>query len=133
MPVISGEPRRSLDNTLFLRISSSTSFLKVLADACMKRHLWLILLCALLALIVGAVSLARHQAAFVIDECALVDRLPRIRPDYTGTVIPPNIAPLNFSVEEPGTYYRVKIYSARGKEMNVPSRSPTIVIPSGPW
>jgi len=99
----------------------------------MKRYLWLILLCALLALIVGVASVARHQAAFIIDEYALVDRLPRIRPDYTETVIPPNIAPLNFLVEEPGTHYRVKIYSTRSKEIKVLSRSPTIVIPPGPW
>ncbi len=99
----------------------------------MKRYLWLILLCALLALIVGAVNLARRQAAFIIEEYARVDRLPRIRPDYTETVIPPNIAPLNFLVEEPGTHYRVKIYSTRSKEIKVLSRLPTIVIPPGPW
>jgi len=99
----------------------------------MKRHLWLILLCALLAVIVSAVSLARHQAAFVIDECVRVDRLPRIHPDYTETVIPPNIAPLNFLVEEPGTHYRVNIYSTRGKEIKVLSRSPTIAIPLKRW
>lgn len=99
----------------------------------MKRYLWLILLCALLACIVGVASLARHQAAFVIGEYALVDRLPRIRPDYTETVIPPNIAPLNFLVQEPGTHYRVKIYSTRGKEINILSRSAKIVIPPKPW
>ena len=99
----------------------------------MKRHLWLVLLCALLVVIVGTMSLLRRNAAFIIEECALVDRLPHIRPDYTETVIPPNIAPLNFLVEEPGTHYRVKIYSARGDGIDILSRSPTIVIPPGPW
>jgi len=99
----------------------------------MKRHLWLILLCALLAVIVGTVSLLQHKAAFVVEECALVNRLPHIRPDYTETVIPPNIAPLNFLVEEPGTRYRVNIYSTRGNGINILSQSPTIAIPLRRW
>jgi len=99
----------------------------------MKRHLWLILLCALLVVIAGTVSLLQRKAAFVIDECALVERLPHIRPDYTETVIPPNIAPLNFLVEEPGTHYRVKIYSTTSKEISILSRSAKIVIPQRRW
>jgi len=35
-------------------------------------------------------------------------RAPGIRPDYAGTVVPPNIAPLNFIVEEPGEQYVVE-------------------------
>ena len=38
------------------------------------------------------------------------DTLPRLDPDYTGVVIPPNIAPLNFVVEEEGAEYYVEIY-----------------------
>jgi len=101
--------------------------------AYMKRYLWLILLCALLAVIVGAVSLLKHKAAFVVEKCVLVDRLPHIRPDYTETVIPPNIAPLNFLVEEPGTHYRVRMYSTRSKDISILSRSAKIVIPPKPW
>jgi hypothetical protein len=60
-------------------------------------------------------------------------RVPRIRPDYSDTVIPPNIAPLNFLVEEPGTEYRVRIYGHAGGEIIVGSRSASIVIPPRPW
>lgn len=34
-------------------------------------------------------------------EYAAVGRLPRIRPDYSEIVIPPNIAPLNFWLRSP--------------------------------
>ena len=43
-------------------------------------------------------------------------RPPRIDPDYTDVVIPPNLAPLNFSVREPGTAFRVDIGSAGSDE-----------------
>ncbi len=99
----------------------------------MKRRLCLIGLCVLVVFIGSAAIWGRRQAAFVIEEYASVHRLPHIRPDYTETVIPPNIAPLNFLVEEPGTHYRVKIYSETGKEINILSRSRKIVIPLGPW
>jgi hypothetical protein len=60
-------------------------------------------------------------------------RLPRIRPDYSETVIPPNIAPLNFLVEEPGVEYRVQIHGAGDEHILIASRSPSIVIPQRPW
>jgi len=44
-----------------------------------------------------------------------VDRLPVIFPDYSGIVIPPNIAPLNFVVKEKGEAYSVRI-SANGDD-----------------
>jgi len=60
-------------------------------------------------------------------------RLPRIRPDYSETVIPPNIAPLNFLVEESGVEYRVRIHGAGGKDILIASRSPGVIIPLRPW
>jgi len=38
----------------------------------------------------------------VIDEFNSVDRPAEIHPDYTDTVIPPNVAPLNFRIREKG-------------------------------
>ena len=38
-------------------------------------------------------------------------RAATIRPDYSDMTIPPNIAPMNFMVEEDATAYRVKVYS----------------------
>jgi hypothetical protein len=59
--------------------------------------------------------------------------LPRIRPDYRGVVIPPNIAPLNFLVEEPGVDYRVRIHGSAGEDILLGSRTPKVIIPPRPW
>ena len=40
--------------------------------------------------------------------------LPRLFPDYVGVTVPPNIAPLNFSIQEPGASYRVELRSING-------------------
>ena len=58
---------------------------------------------------------------------------PRISPDYIDCVIPPNIAPLNFVVQEPGSSYRVKVHGAQGQPIIVTSSSGSIVIPLGKW
>jgi hypothetical protein len=62
-----------------------------------------------------------------------VNRPPQIRPDYRDAVLPPNIAPLNFLVEEPGTAYAVRVRSAEGEPIDVVSRTPRIVIPPSRW
>ncbi len=68
-----------------------------------------------------------------IDRYTFIGRGPSIRPDYCGTVIPPNIAPLNFLVQESGSHYCVRIYSKQGEPIEVFSRSPKIVIPEDSW
>jgi len=65
--------------------------------------------------------------------CRSVGQPPRIRPDYCDTVIPPNIAPLNFTVEEPGSCYFVRIYSEQGNPIEISSRSGRILIPQDSW
>ena len=60
-------------------------------------------------------------------------RTPRIFPDYSGVVIPPNIAPLNFKVEEAGVRYQVELRSTRGNPLIIASRSASIRIPAKPW
>jgi hypothetical protein len=58
---------------------------------------------------------------------------PHLFPDYAGIVIPPNIAPLNFKVEEPGARYRVELRSVSGEPIVISSRSASIKIPTKPW
>ncbi|HWI59104.1 MAG TPA: hypothetical protein VNZ22_17895, partial [Bacillota bacterium] len=58
---------------------------------------------------------------------------PHLFPDYVGVSIPPNIAPLNFRVEEPGTHYRVEIRSRQGKPILLAGRSPSLEIPRKAW
>ncbi len=74
--------------------------------------------------LVGIVAIATYSP---------VPRPPKIHPDYTNSVIPPNIAPLNFQVAEAGSHYFVRIYSQQGKQIEIKSRKPKIHIPMRPW
>lgn len=67
------------------------------------------------------------------EKCTTVGRPPGIRPDYRDTVIPPNIAPLDFTVQEPGSRYFVRIYSDQGNPIEISSRTPRILIPQDSW
>jgi hypothetical protein len=60
-------------------------------------------------------------------------RPPRIEPDYTGTVIPPNIAPLNFVIRENGNRYSVEIAGAEGEPITLVGREPKVRIPQAKW
>jgi hypothetical protein len=62
-----------------------------------------------------------------------VSRPPVIKPDYAGIVIPPNIAPLNFVVEEQGIRFQAEFTSSKGKSIVVSSRSPQIRVPLRAW
>jgi hypothetical protein len=88
---------------------------------------------ALLALVIGASWRLAGRAVEEPAEWTAMKRLPRIRPDYSGIVVPPNIAPLNFLVEEPGLEYRVRIRAANGADILLTSLGPSIVIPPLPW
>ena len=97
---------------------------------CPTRHLWLLL--ASLAMLFAGGSPFRIKAA-AVDPALTKPQPPRLFPDYAGIVIPPNIAPLNFRVEEPGVRYRIEMRSAQGKPIVVTSRSATLAIPLQPW
>lgn len=60
-------------------------------------------------------------------------RHPGMRPDYRATVIPPNIAPLNFVVDEPGTAYYVRVEGAAGRAIAVHSSDGGIRFPPKSW
>ncbi len=68
-----------------------------------------------------------------IEQYNSVDRPAKIHPDYSGTVIPPNIAPLNFLIEKKADRYLVKIYSEQGPAIEVSSKKPKIIIPQNQW
>jgi len=91
--------------------------------------------CALIvcALITCTMVYTFGQDKMVIDPCRFIDRPAVIHPDYSGTVIPPNIAPLNFLVKESGSHYCVKMYSKRGRAIELLSRSAKTVIPEDRW
>ena len=98
-----------------------------------KRNRYLVVAGALAALLVGGACQIRRAAAVGTAAPTPVSRPVHIRPDYADTVIPPNIAPLNFLVEEPGTRFRVTISSRQGPAIALHRRSPRIVIPLARW
>ena len=96
-----------------------------------KRRL-LILVAAAIAIVAGGWAMWRHERPTAEDAAAL-PRPPRIRPDYSAIVIPPNIAPLNFVVGERGRRFLVRIRAEAGDAMEILSHSPKITIPPRRW
>lgn len=86
-----------------------------------------------LALPVGLWFLAWRPAAVDFETPHTVNRVPQIRPDYRDAMFPPNLAPPNFFVDEPGTGYGVRIRAERGAVIEVASRTPKIAIPESKW
>jgi Tol biopolymer transport system component len=66
-------------------------------------------------------------------DVALVEQLPAIDPDYSGIVIPPNIAPLNFKIKEAGEKYVVRLHSTNGEPLEISSKSDKIIFPINSW
>lgn len=100
----------------------------------MRKRPGLLYLCASAALLLVAIlCYALHDSAVEIEDPLMLDRVARISPDYSGTVIPPNIAPLNFVVKEPGEKYAVKMSARHGETIDIISTSPRVVIPMAKW
>lgn len=68
-----------------------------------------------------------------VDSFVEIPRLPLIFPDYTGITIPPNIAPLNFKINEPGKAYEVRFTAGGEKPLVVRSGKSSIRIDLGKW
>jgi Tol biopolymer transport system component len=68
-----------------------------------------------------------------IEKYSEVAREPNISPDYSGAVIPANIAPLNFRVLEDGRAYFVAVRSDRGHPISIFSKTGQIHIPVRQW
>lgn len=99
----------------------------------MGKHPIIIGCLVLVTLSAGILVYALHRAQALIENYDSILRAPGIYPDYFDLVIPPNIAPLNFLVQEAGSRYFVKIHSKQGNPIKVYSRSGMIIIPEGPW
>lgn len=82
-----------------------------------------------------AVALAMPPVGAATSDPPAQTRLPRaqIDPDYSDLVIPPNIAPLNFSIVEPPGPWQVRLRGAGGSAFEVSSRSRRVQIPAEPW
>ena len=64
---------------------------------------------------------------------AVIERVPHIFPDYVGVVIPPNIAPMNFRVNEPLDEVELQIASCSGEPITLESGDGTFQIPITAW
>jgi hypothetical protein len=61
------------------------------------------------------------------------NRTASIFPEYYGSTLPPNIAPLNFIIKEPGSKFRVEISGESGKSIIISQSSSKIKIPMNDW
>jgi hypothetical protein len=57
----------------------------------------------------------------------------RIYPDYQGVVIPPNLAPVNFRILNPGKKYVAELHSQDGGRIVIKSRDGRVIIPGKAW
>ncbi|MBN1805491.1 MAG: PD40 domain-containing protein [Sedimentisphaerales bacterium] len=96
-----------------------------------KQFSYLILFCVTVLGII--LWLILSEDTITIENYRSVSRMPVIKPDYTEIVLPPNIAPLNFMILEPGTQYLVEIHSATGKPIKILSKTSKIKIPLRQW
>ena len=94
------------------------------------KFIYAIVVCAIIAL---TLLFSCRGRKVTITQYSSIDRPVKIQPDYAGTVIPPNIAPLNFIIQQDGAGYFVKIHSEKGKPIEISSKQPTIMVPERAW
>lgn len=87
--------------------------------------------------LVGVLAYAAYSRAVdcpdSIQALPQAGRAAKIHPDYAGVVAPPNIAPLNFVVQEEGQGYYVRLAGEGREAIEIASRSGRIRIPQRPW
>ena len=93
------------------------------------------LIYAIIVCTIIAVSLlyACRDRKVTITQYSSIDRPAKVQPDYAGSIIPPNIAPLNFVIQQEGAGYFVRIYSEKGKPIEIFTKTPVILIPKRAW
>lgn len=94
---------------------------------------WLAALGGLALLTLGVVSAGRWRDLRQARRAPPGGGAVRITPDYRGTVIPPNLCPLNFQVAEPGIGFYAEARAGSGPALEVAGRSPVIAFPEAAW
>ena len=74
-----------------------------------------------------------YSCSVNIDKNSKTKEYASIYPDYTDIQIPPNIAPMNFSIEEDAKKFYVKFYSENGPAIKIKTDDPSIIIPMKKW
>lgn len=67
-----------------------------------------------------------------MDKIQKVNELPKIFPDYTNVTIPVNIAPMNFSIKEDGSFFWAQI-TAGNNELTIKSKNGVIEFQEKQW
>ncbi len=91
------------------------------------------LMVALLVLVACVALLVGCSRTPDVKSATPLEREPRIDPDYTSLVIPPNIAPLNFRIMEDGRDHVVRISSSEGGKLDIHCPDGTCRIPAKSW
>ena len=91
------------------------------------RYLWLVVAIGVTA------ACPSCKKKIPLESCTQVSRPADISPDYSDTVIPPNVAPLNFRILEAGESFFVRISSSHGSPVEIYSRNANIKIPLRKW
>jgi hypothetical protein len=73
------------------------------------------------------------RIAAIKQACTVVDRPASTSPDCFGTILPANIAPLNFIVKEPGSGFAAQISSKQGDPITIVQKKPSLRIPEDQW
>lgn len=92
-----------------------------------KRYIDQLFCVALLAGILALLTFCSDAGHYTI-----ADHPASIFPDYTGTTIPCNIAPLNFQIKEHAEKFKIRI-SGSQSSIDITSRNATIQIPVRKW
>jgi len=86
---------------------------------------------AALLLLVGYCAVERW--GWDVAGATAVGREPRIDPDYADVAVPPNVAPLNFEIEEDGDRHYVRVESPRGRSIEVRAGGLGVRLPLRAW
>jgi hypothetical protein len=95
---------------------------------CMSNYWGIIFFCCMIY-----ISGCRPDLATIKRDCAVVDRKPEIKPDYSGIIVPPNIAPLNFFLKDSCAACVVEIASEKGTPMTIWGKNGAVRIKAAPW
>lgn len=92
-------------------------------------------ICIMSVLVVcgGIYYFTSRDIAYEMSYCQSIARKADIRPDCSDSVIPPDIAPLNFSINEEADVYCLKISSDKGIAIDIVSETQDIIIPQRKW
>ena len=102
----------------------------------MKRPRTILLVVAAAAVVGLAAVVVRgliRETPPVIEQCRVAERVARMSPDYADVTVPPNIAPLNFTVREEGSAYFARVSGPAGRPVETLASSPGIRFPLDAW